>query len=103
MEFAEEVVKEADQYNGFNLIVADLCSKSMIYLTNRPKEANVTVAEVKPGIYVLSNASLDTPWPKVRSSVGFCLHNCDKSANEEEILLLGLPRGGNLCLPLFGH
>lgn len=66
MEFAEEVVKEADKYNGFNLIIADLCSKTMIYITNRPREANVSVVEVSPGIHVLSNASLDSPWPKVR-------------------------------------
>lgn len=37
-EFAEELVKEADQYNGFNLIIADLCSMTMVYVTNRPKE-----------------------------------------------------------------
>ncbi|KAI3980636.1 hypothetical protein MKX01_025201 [Papaver californicum] len=30
-EFAEEVLKEADQYNGFNLILTDLSSKTMIY------------------------------------------------------------------------
>lgn len=71
MEFAEEVMKEADKYNGFNLIIADLCSKTMIYITNRPREANVSVVEVSPGIHVLSNASLDSPWPKVRRPVDF--------------------------------
>ncbi|XP_050104715.1 uncharacterized protein LOC126584353 [Malus sylvestris] len=36
MEFTEEVVEEADRYNGFNLILADLCSRTMVYVTNRP-------------------------------------------------------------------
>ncbi|CAL9132844.1 unnamed protein product [Musa acuminata var. zebrina] len=63
-EFAEEIVKEADQYNGFNLIVADLCTKSMFYISNRPKGKPVSLLEVLPGIHVLSNANLDSPWPK---------------------------------------
>lgn len=65
MEFAEEVAEEAGQYNGFNLILADLCSKAMVYVTNRPKEDKSFVTEVSPGIHVLSNAKLDSPWPKV--------------------------------------
>ncbi|XP_064946401.1 uncharacterized protein LOC135626527 isoform X2 [Musa acuminata AAA Group] len=63
-EFAEEIVKEADQYNGFNLIVADLCTKSMFYISNRPKGKPASLLEVLPGIHVLSNANLDSPWPK---------------------------------------
>ncbi|KAG5526905.1 hypothetical protein RHGRI_032982 [Rhododendron griersonianum] len=62
--FAEELVKEADQYNGFNLIIANLCSMTMVYVTNRPKEGNGSIMEVSPGIHVLSNARLDSPWPK---------------------------------------
>ncbi|XP_068321200.1 uncharacterized protein [Pyrus communis] len=66
MEFADEVVEEADQYNGFNLILADLCSRTMVYVTNRPKEDRNFVTEVSPGIHVLSNAQLDSPWPKAQ-------------------------------------
>ncbi|EOX98891.1 Ser/Thr-rich protein T10 in DGCR region, putative isoform 1 [Theobroma cacao] len=66
IEFAEEVVKEANEYNGFNLILIDLCSKSMVYVTNRPKENGNFVTEVSPGIHVLSNASLNSPWPKAQ-------------------------------------
>lgn len=68
-EFADEFVEEADQYDGFNLIIADLCSMSMFYITNRPKSDGITAMEVSPGIHVLSNAKLDTPWPKVISSL----------------------------------
>ncbi len=48
---------DADAYNGFNLLVADhdelwWCG------TQGPSEL------LGPGVYGLSNASLDTPWPK---------------------------------------
>lgn len=66
MEFAEEMLKEMDQYNGFNLILTDICSKTMVYITNRPKEENISATEVSPGIHVLSNTKLDSPWPKAK-------------------------------------
>ncbi|CAK7346020.1 unnamed protein product [Dovyalis caffra] len=65
-EFAEGLVKDARQYNGFNLILADISSKSMVYLSNRPKGEPVVIQEVSPGLHVLSNAKLDSPWHKVQ-------------------------------------
>ncbi|KAK6121505.1 hypothetical protein DH2020_044750 [Rehmannia glutinosa] len=65
-DFAEELVGEADQFNGFNLMVADLRSMTMVYITNRPKDDGLSVTQVSPGIHVLSNAKLDTPWPKAQ-------------------------------------
>ncbi|XP_076920037.1 uncharacterized protein LOC143581049 [Bidens hawaiensis] len=67
MEFAEEVAKEADQYNGFNLLIADIMSNNMVYVTNRLNEDKCNMTTVEPGVHVLSNASLDTPWPKCSS------------------------------------
>ncbi|GFP86993.1 transport and golgi organization 2 homolog [Phtheirospermum japonicum] len=47
-EFAEELEGEADQFKGFNLIVADLFSKTMLYITNRPKDSHgLSVAEAQ--------------------------------------------------------
>ncbi|KAM0946960.1 putative transport and Golgi organization protein [Dioscorea sansibarensis] len=69
LEFSEEIAKEADQYNGFNLIVADLCLKVMVYVSNRPKGKPTTVQLVTPGVHVLSNANLDTPWCKAQRLV----------------------------------
>ncbi|KAJ1386742.1 Transport and Golgi organization protein 2 [Sesbania bispinosa] len=60
-EFVEQVLKEAHQYNGFNLILADICTSSMVYVLNRPK---LDLLSVTPGIHVLTNAALDAPWPK---------------------------------------
>ncbi|KAL6011955.1 hypothetical protein ACLOJK_002421 [Asimina triloba] len=65
-EFAKEVVKEADQYNGFNLILADLCAKTMVCVSNRPKDEAASIQEVSPGLHVLSNARLDSPWHKAQ-------------------------------------
>ncbi|KAG1355347.1 hypothetical protein COCNU_07G014590 [Cocos nucifera] len=60
----EEIVKEADQYNGFNLILTDLCSKVMVYISNRPKGEPISVQTVPSGLHVISNGKLDAPWPK---------------------------------------
>lgn len=65
MEFAKELVNEGNEYNGFNLILADIETKKMVYVTNRPKGEPMSIQEVQPGIHVLSNAKLDSPWPKV--------------------------------------
>ena len=50
---------EADAYAGFNLLVAD--DRSAGYLSNR----GGGMRELPPGIYGLSNATLDEPWTKV--------------------------------------
>ncbi|KAL3843313.1 hypothetical protein ACJIZ3_000716 [Penstemon smallii] len=87
-EFGEELVDEAHhyQYGGFNLIVADFCSMTMFYITNRPKDDNgngcLSLTEVSPGIHVLSNAKLDTPWPKaqrLRNSFEEAVNKCGEA------------------------
>eukprot|EP00249_Psilotum_nudum_P011244 c23049_g1_i1 orf=127-939(+) len=86
MEYAQGVSLEMHKYNGFNLIVADLCSGKMVYVSNRPKNASKPVQEIVPGLHGLSNASLDTPWPKVlrgRQKLEAVLAD----AGEDEILI----------------
>ena len=58
-------VCQANQYNGFNLILADVNSGTMVYISNRPGGVPV-IQIVAPGLHVLSNAAIDSPWPKVR-------------------------------------
>ncbi len=53
---------DRDAYAGFNLLVAD--SRSAAYLSNR----GAGMRELPPGIYGLSNATLDEPWTKVTRS-----------------------------------
>lgn len=47
--------------NGFNFLVADLFTGECAWATNRAPQYR----QVRAGLYGLSNASLDTPWPKV--------------------------------------
>jgi len=58
-QYLEDVSRRADEYNGFNLFVAD--ATGLFYFSNRDGE----VRRLGPGIYGLSNHLLDTPWPKV--------------------------------------
>lgn len=62
-------------YNGFNLLLGDvgpvangesLSEPRLDYFTNR---GSAPTRSLSPGIYGLSNASLDTPWPKVTRAV----------------------------------
>ncbi|MEP0713010.1 NRDE family protein [Algoriphagus sp.] len=58
-EYLQEIQKSQHLYDGFNLLVSD--GKVLFYLSNFSSE----ILELKPGIYGLSNALLDTSWPKV--------------------------------------
>jgi uncharacterized protein with NRDE domain len=60
-----------DDYGGFNLVVGDLNTGDWAWITNRdPERPHARQAPVLhhqqlvPGIYGLSNASLNTPWSK---------------------------------------
>ncbi|KAE8680375.1 Tetratricopeptide repeat-like superfamily protein [Hibiscus syriacus] len=66
MEFAHQLAADAHRYNGFNLIVADIPSKSMVFISNRPMGEPIAIQQVSPGLHVLSNAKLDSPWPKAQ-------------------------------------
>lgn len=60
------------QYGGFNLVVCDWRDKAWTWLGNRPEgsshnspsQAAWVYRNLPDGIYGLSNAALDTPWPK---------------------------------------
>ena len=55
-------------FAGFNLVFGDLSRNQWHWVTNRasaPHQANALHHEaLKPGVYGLSNAALDSPWPK---------------------------------------
>lgn len=60
--YMKAVRESAGQYNGFNLLAGD--RTSLCYFSNQ----NESIRKLTPGIYGLSNAQLDTPWPKVEKS-----------------------------------
>ena len=50
---------DGERYNGYNLLVSDM--SEMWWASNWAGEPT----KLEPGVYGLSNAELDTPWPKV--------------------------------------
>ena len=58
--------KSAASYSGFNLVVGDLHRDAWTWLTNRASAPypGWYAQALTAGVYGLSNASLDTPWPK---------------------------------------
>jgi uncharacterized protein with NRDE domain len=60
-DFARSLQPVAEQHAGFNLLVFD--GKELLYVDNHP---SFEVAPVAPGVHVVSNDQLDTPWPKSR-------------------------------------
>jgi len=59
--FAQEVQDQCHLYNGFNLLLGD--GSDFWYCSNR---SDAAVQQVKSGIMGISNASLNTPWPKLK-------------------------------------
>jgi len=57
------IESNAKTYNGFNLIVAD--AENLYYSGNQAKPFKQSLAA---GVYGLSNALLDTPWPKTQQT-----------------------------------
>jgi len=62
-EYLNKVKNNAENYTGFNLLVGEFGQKhtELAYFSNRGEGIKILVS----GIYGLSNALLDTPWPKV--------------------------------------
>ena len=57
--YLHELKADAKHYAGFNLIIGD--SKELYWFSNETLQAQI----LQPGVFGLSNGSLDTPWPKV--------------------------------------
>lgn len=76
-------------YNGFNLVTADLARNTWHWLGNRTPAP----VALQPGIHALSNAALDTPWPKVlglKAALAGALAGAASTAGLIEQLLVAL-------------
>lgn len=79
--FSEAI--DGDDYAGFNLLTAN--ADALGYVSNRGDSPT----ELSPGVYGLSNASLDTPWSKLTRSKCKLRELIDEDAvNEKNLLLL---------------
>lgn len=64
--YLHTVSQRADEYAGFNLLLGD--ALDLWYFSNSAQQGglhNSAPMKLEPGVYGLSNALLDTPWPKV--------------------------------------
>jgi uncharacterized protein with NRDE domain len=60
MKYVQDLQKRSHAYNGFNLLVGD--ASGVWYCSNR---GEVPTQQLDVGVIGISNASLDTPWPKL--------------------------------------
>lgn len=58
-EYLKLISPKSDQYNGFNILLGD--KESLYHFSNH----TLQVTKIKPGIHGVSNAVLNTPWPKL--------------------------------------
>ncbi|MGH8778584.1 NRDE family protein [Paraburkholderia sp.] len=62
LDYLNDVARTGDLYNGFNLLVGDWTRRELAWYCNR---GDVEPALLPPGAHGISNAVLDTPWPKL--------------------------------------
>src|SRR5690554_8098409 len=61
-EYRLELQDGAERYNGFNLLVGD--STGIYHYSN----ISDVITKIEPGIHGVSNALLNTPWPKLEKA-----------------------------------
>ncbi|WP_151447034.1 NRDE family protein [Lacisediminimonas profundi] len=79
--YVQQLQECADHYNGFNLLVGD--REQLVWYSNRAQHDERNGRALAPGLYGLSNALLDTPWPKVvRTKAQFASLLCQRAPEE---------------------
>ena len=62
-DYCQQLQSEAQHYNGYNMLV--LAGDNLVYQSNRMSDPKI----LSPGFYAISNATIDTPWPKTHSAL----------------------------------
>jgi uncharacterized protein with NRDE domain len=81
-EYLAQLTQSADQHEAFNLFLGD--KQSLWFFSSRDKIAQ----ELKSGVYGLSNATLDEPWPKVTHGKQGLTQILAENANENNLFSL---------------
>ena len=76
----QQLATQREQYSGFNLLVGD--ANALWFLNSLDGQPR----ELGPGVYGLSNADLDSPWPKT----GYLRDALCEAADADSEHLLGL-------------
>ena len=98
---ADQFMAQTDSaaYGGFNLVLGDVQSGHWTWVSNRtfgvtgsradrPQAKGWRAQPLKPGIYGLSNAALDTPWPKtiaLKIALKAALESLDEASLEAHL------------------
>jgi uncharacterized protein with NRDE domain len=91
----------AEAYNGCNLVLGDIQRQTFVWLSNRDPDAAEALpsaverldgwwaASLPPGVYGVSNAALQTPWPKLQALTAALTRAlaADNAAEAERTLL----------------
>lgn len=95
-DYLEQVRAGAHEYNGFNLIFGH--GQELFWMSN---DSDGTFRSLEPGIYGLSNGSLDTPWPKVvRAKAQFASLLCQSAPDDAYFeMLTDTTRASDARLP----
>ncbi len=79
--YLERIDAEAQQYNGFNLLLGTL--DSLWHYSNREGK----ISKVEPGFHGISNALFNTPWPKLEDGRAAMRAVVEKNPNAVQELL----------------
>lgn len=60
LSFLNELDRKAGMYNGFNLLIGNITDQLFYY-----SSFNSEIKEIQAGLHGISNAFMDTPWPKL--------------------------------------
>lgn len=101
-DYLKQLADRAAGYNGFNLLVGD--KDRLHWFSNKADGDPRNGQPLAPGIYGLSNALLDTPWPKVtRAKAQFCSLLCQGAPAEAYFdMLADTTRASDCRLPETG-
>lgn len=90
LDYTAQLAKDQLPYNGYNLLVGD--ADTLVWYSNArtARDDARNGKALAPGIYGISNASLDTPWPKVvRTKAHFASMLCQGANSDAYFEMLG--------------
>ncbi|MDC8756971.1 NRDE family protein [Janthinobacterium fluminis] len=101
-EYIAQLEAGEQHYNGYNLILGD--RDTLYWYSNRGQDDARNGRPLEPGIYGLSNALLDAPWPKVlKTKAQFASLLCQGAPDEAYFeMLADTTRAPDLRLPETG-
>lgn len=94
--YLRKIAQSAADYNDFNLLVGDFIKDEIYYygtqyhtsdpLKLQPGKVHLSSTPSNIKIYGMSNATLDTPWPKMENGKRGFSQVCSNSTTEDELI-----------------